>query len=63
MFEYLPVVYRVHDVWFVPQFEEGELKSIINAQKGDGTSEQPAESEVNHTNCLDRLICPSLVSK
>lgn len=56
VFEYLPVVYCLHDVWFIPQFEEGELKSIINAQRGDGTSEQPAESEVNHT-CLDRLIC------
>lgn len=62
MFESLPVVYHLHDVLFVPQFEEGELKSIINAQKGDGTSEQPAESEVNHTNCLDRFIC-LLVSK
>ncbi|CAF98357.1 unnamed protein product [Tetraodon nigroviridis] len=28
------------------KFEEGELKSIINAQRGDGTSEHPSESEV-----------------
>lgn len=36
----------------VCQFEEGELKSIINAQRGDGTSENPLESEVNHASCL-----------
>lgn len=36
----------------VCQFEEGELKSIINAQRGDGTSEDPLESEVNHASCL-----------
>ncbi|TWW75740.1 snRNA-activating protein complex subunit 5 [Takifugu flavidus] len=36
------------------KFEEGELKSIINAQRGDGTSEQPAESEVQvHMNIDD----------
>lgn len=36
----------------VCQFEEGELKSIINAQRGDGTSENPSESEVNHAKSL-----------
>lgn len=47
--DYMPVVYLLHDVSFVCQFEEGELKSIINAQKGDGTSEHPSESEVNRS--------------
>lgn len=34
--------------YFVFQFEEGALKSIINAQTEEGASQRSSETEVNH---------------
>lgn len=53
----MPVVYCYALYLFcVCQFEEGELKSIISAQREDGTSEHPPESEVNHNNSSDLCL-------